>query len=498
MGCAMWTTVAHAVRAFTLFLVLAGSVALAQPAEAMRAAHADLKRLPPGIRTHVRYLSLHPHAEKDRDILANVLAGHCNQLSRSPLITRPARVGTLLRVNLKDYAWSTETWEKLTDPYFALVTEIERKENAIWPGGDYKGAYHPAGTKYVRTWQERTAVLAPWLVESEDDKARIAEVLTWTASKMPVVRGDWFMNQSAIQADRAAGYYDWLGIKDEKTFQAIIGADLKKAEAFRFELREAVAISGVTLSPRALSRHDSLGGGYWRSLDFKQAVGDKNPLKIFGRELEKTYDASEQYGHLPNGFWATGLFDRAGKRQDFAPPDIASDGASKSTDRRVHVNASCYRCHADGGLQPIDAWARTLLTPPIELRLDDYEKAVELRQQYLRALEPVLARDKATFEAAVKEATGLTSKEYAAAYGAEWARYEDGRVTAEWAAADLGLTEKEFRERLLLAVKGGYPVDPVVGSFAHEGPRAKAIPMRQWEEAIPAAYAAMKATEKTK
>lgn len=447
-------------------------------AESMRQAHADLQRQPPAVRPFLRYLSLHNLTEPERAAAIPVLAGHCNQLSRVAILTRPARVGDLLRVNLRDYGWSPDVWEKLSDPYYLTIVEkINEHGRGYWDGPRW-------------VWTERyeqrikATATAPWLVEEPADAERIKDLVTWTGSRLPVTRADWFFNQTAIQADRDAGYYDWLGIKDEAGFQKAIGFDRKLSEGFRFELREAVALSGVTLQPRAITRHDSLGGAYWRSLDFKLARGETNPLKVLGRGLEKSYDATEVFGHLPNGMWATGLFDRAGKRQDFAPPEIASDGVSRSHDRRVHVNVSCIRCHGDGGLQPIDGWVRNLLNPPLELRTTDYEKAVELRQQYLRTLEPFLARDKATYEAAVKEATGLTSKAYATAYAAWWERYEDAKVTTAQAAHELGTTEAELRRKLLAWIKAGHYLSPAASSFVHEGARARALPIRQYEEIV--------------
>jgi hypothetical protein len=456
--------------------------------------------MPPEVRLQVRYISLHWLTEKERTATVPIIAGHCQHLSRSADIVRPVRVGMLLRVNLDDYGWKAEVWDKLQDPYFVEVQKVDyiEKEVEVVTYEDVKpgvkasdGKLYP-GVGRIKWTEKKTvrvpvdpvkiAALAPWLVETEEDKARIAEVLEWTGSRVPVTRADWWFNQTAIQADREAGYYDWLGVKDEKDFQKLVGFDPKQAEAFRFELREAVALSGVTLQPRAITRHDSLGGSVWRSLDFKIAKGATNPLDILGRDLEKVYDASEVFGQLPNGFWATGLFDRAGKRQDFAPPEIASDGNSRSHDRRVHVNASCIRCHVDGGLQSIDGWTRNLLNPPLELRSKDYKKARELRQQYLRQLEPFLARDRMVFQLAVKEATGIEAKKYTEAYGKFWEAYEDRQVTADIAARDIGITAVELRKKLLTWIKAGYELSPTASVFVHEGKHARAVGIRQYEQ----------------
>lgn len=460
-----------------IMLALLTAAVLGQaPAEIMAHVHADLARLPAALRPRVRYLDLTTLDPKTRPAAVRTLAGHCNQLSRVAVLTAPVQVSpALLRLTLDDYGWDPLVWDRLgeSDPYYT-VRVVED-----WPGGIYRhdGRHYPPGAFRVAK-----PYPAPWT------GPQAAEVWTWTQSLAPVLRADWWHNQTAAQADRPAGYYDFLGIADEKGFQKLIGFDAAKAEAFRFELRAAIADSGVTLQPRAIARHDALGGGYWRSFDYKVAINEKNPLRVLGRDAQKAYDATEQFGALPNGFWATGLFDGAGKRQDFAPPDIASDGRSLSHDKRVHVNVSCTRCHVEGGLRPLDDWTRNLLAPPLALRTPDYQASLLLRQQYARALEPFLARDRATYEAAVKEATGMDAKAYAAAYAALWEGYEDARIGLPEAARSLGVDAEDLRVRLLAAAKGN-ALDPVLSVLLLEGPRRRTLGIRQWEEVYPAAQA---------
>jgi len=47
------------------------------------------------------------------------------------------------------------------------------------------------------------------------------------------------------------------------------------------------------------------------------------------------------------------------------------------------------------------------------------------------------------------------------------------------------VTEKELRGKLLAAIKSGYYVSPAASSFVHEGARARAIGVRQYEEVFP-------------
>lgn len=471
----------------------AGGVdAIPTAADALAAAHADLARQPTELRPSLRYISLHHLAAKERTEAAVVLAGHCNQLSRARTIEKPRPVGPdamLLRVNLTEYKWPVDVWEQLADPYFTVFTETEYIEYEDWPGGIHKsdGKHYGPG-KFKHTRMRKQQALAPWLSDGPDAKAMLADVVAWTGSKIPVTRGDWFLNTTAAAVDRKPNYYDFIGAKDRATFEEGGGFDRKLFEKFRLPLREAIAISGVTLQPRALVFFDSAGGGYTFSVDFKSATGDKNPLKNLGKGIEGQGDAFEAFILGPNGFWRTALYDAKGKLQDFAPPDIAGDHASKSNDKRVHVNVSCTRCHVKGGMQDVDAWVRNLINPPLELRTSDYEKYVEAREEYLSDLSEFIDRTRGIYERAVKRATGLDSTKYAAVYARAFESYEDRKVTAEIAARDVGIDVKEFRRRLLLSIKAGYPVSPVASAFVHEGARAKAIGIRQHEEIIPELY----------
>lgn len=459
------------------------------PADAIAQAHADLARIA-GDRSHLRYLSLYAVPTNDREKAIRVLNGHVNGLSREPDLTPVAIVqgtaGSLVRIDLRDYKWERATWEKLLDPYFTAT--IETKVETAWPGGvwaDDSRHYQPGAFRYYK--RTRTLTLAPWLTETPEQRQKLADVVQWTGSKIPVVHAGWFFNQTAAAADRSPNYYDFLGVKDEATFQKAIGADVKRAEDLGAELREAVADSGVTLHPRAIVRLGTVSGALWKTLDVAAVKDAKNPIRTLGRDIDKEYDASEQFGTLPNGLWATGLFDRAGKVQATAPDTIASDGQSRSNDRRVHVNVSCIRCHADGGLQPIDGWVRNLLTPPLQLRSPDYERVRELRRQYARKLEPFIDKDRAFFATAVKEITGgMTTKEYAAAYAAEWERYEDGKIGLDQAAADLGVPVERWRRALDASVRAGTG-DTVLSVMLLDNPRLNRVPIRVWEESYSSA-----------
>lgn len=477
--------------------------------DAVRAAHADLARQPAAIRPYLRYIARPARWSEDRwEYYIPVLAGHVNQLSTSSVIAKPVPIGAgLLRINVTDYGpHFVKAWERLHDPYMELPCVID--DSYFWPGGVWPGdgKHYPARSfKVTRTinrgafWmlvREKDERL--WGVTLKADQKLLDELAHWTHSRVPIVRADWFHNQTAAQVDRKPGFYDFFPFRDRQGYEKLGGFNRRLFEDFRLPLREAIARSGVTLQSRAIAMFDSAGGLYAFSIDFKKAIEERNPLKVFGAAIELVADAFETYILLPNGFWLTALFNAKGELQDFAPPDIAGDHRSRSNDKRVHVNVSCIRCHPGGGLQDLDAWARNLAKPPLKLNVFDRdlyrgeEEAAKLRQQYLRKLEPAMQRARAIYEEAVLEATGLTSTEYAKRYAELWEEYEDAAVSTAYVAADVGLAEEELRDKLLAYLKATGNLDPVVAGWVLVGERQRPIGIRQYEEALPALYAAIR------
>lgn len=493
-----------AVRWLLTFTILATSAATAAaqaPADVVMRAAADAARLPAGVALRTRYLSLHNLPEEDRAWCVRVLGGHLNLLSREPDIVRPGQVGLLLRINLDDYGEAfARAWEQLAEaePYFHATVEVEKVEKVT--KRQAYGYKQPDGSWKVTEYRDevveekrkvRLPAQAPWLADTPEHQQALLSLLALTGSQVPVVSAEWFVFQTAIQADRKPGYYDFLGVKDERTFQQAVGFVAKGIDpGFLRELRESVAVSSVTLQPRALERLPTVGGAYWRTRDVRQAKDRSNPLRVLNDDL--VFDATEQFGHLPNGLWATGLFNAKGERQDTAPDFIASDSTAPHNDRRVHVNLSCLRCHADGGLQDVSGWVRSVLnSPPNFLASPDPGELRRLRQQYLRRLEPFLEADRKRYAEALAEATGgLKPAEYAAGLARLWKEYAEDPVTLERAACDLGTTPERFLEALQLQ---GPAVDPVLGAFRAVPPGA--IPVTAWREAYPLAQAALLGTK---
>lgn len=476
---------------FLLFCAESPAQAPGQPlADAIAYAHKDCLSLPPQVRVRTRYLSAASIPIDSRAAFWRVLSGHVNGLSRRAEIIRPRIVdgttGSLFAVILDDYGWPPDVFDQLADadPYF--YADYETPE--IWT------RTHPDGRKEKFTKRVRVRALADWLSISPAHAVATQQLPTLLQARAPIVHAPKFLSQTAIQADRKPGYYDFLGIRAEADLHRLIGFDTKLAAGRDY--REAVAMSGVTQQPRRISADKTIEGIFWRTFDNFLAINERNPLRVLDDKNFK-FDASEQFAPGPNGMMVWALFAANGTRQDSVPDKIAKDGFSTSNDGRIHVGLSCVRCHLAGlssGINDIDPWARTLYVPPVRLKallLTDY---VELRRQYLRSLAAPIEDSRRIYARAIDQATGLKPAEYAAAYALAWHEYEDLPVPLQRIEREIGLPADQIKARLLLDLKsqdrtlGGQ--DSVLAMYNH--PNFRGIGIRQFEELLPLLMNAMR------
>jgi len=459
------------------------------PADAIAAAHADLAKLPSEIRRSCRYLSLYnvPFAERRTKIA--ILNGHANGLSREPDITQvsivPGTQLSLVRVVLLDYGWSTNLWERLVDPYFTAIVETELI--TVWQGGVWPpdGRYYAANTfRWKRTVKQQA--LAPWLTETPEARRMLSEVVSWTQSKMPVVSAQYFLDTTSASEDRSPNYYDFLGVKDEKTWDEAVGLDVKAAIKFPAVARDAVSISEITKYDRGIVAFGKIKGTAFKTRDHGKAkAGDA--LRVLGAEADDDYDATETIGALPNGLLAFGLFNKQGVRQDKAPDNIVKT--------QVHTYRSCIECH-DKGFRDTDSWAKHLLTAPLDLQSPDYETSRKLRREYINGLKRDIDDERAKYNARMKEATddprtkepdGLDAKQFAVALTAALNTYE-APVSLETSAADMGTTAAAWKAALVqarLRGRGNTVLSPLeVG---------QKIPRAAWEKEVPNAHQMLRA-----
>lgn len=425
------------------------------PHECSEWAAADLVRIPKELQPYIRYVALWNQSNLDERIEATAaLSVAFNSMGRrshlQPLGVVDGSKISVLRLNLKDLARDAHeakrlltVWEKLYDPYTTVKGEY-------WPGGiDTKdGRNYPVG-RYNRA--KNPVQPGPWMGPAWNDLAK------WSHSAIPMVNGDfighWFMTMTDAQGDLSVpSYADFLGFKNEKEFQRVVAVDVTLAEETEWVRREAVGISGVTRKARAFVFLGKIGGWYYKTLDFKDNRGPRNPLENLGKGIEEHAQATEQIAGLTNGLFAYGLFDLTKKDHpvvDRAPDVVAGSRTLPGNFLAVQNPIGCVDCHRKKALQPIDGWIKRQLTAPLDIFSPDYEKVQELRDQYMRGLDKALEQGRVVYDDAVQELTAragkkMTAEQYADAIRKMFVRYESPR-TMQTAAAYMGTTPGQLR-----------------------------------------------------
>ncbi len=509
--------------ALSVLLTWASSPAAADfcptPADHAAYALADLQRVPPVSRSYTRYLSIGHLPPKDRPTAVRVLSYQLNGLSRSPDLTPPVAVtlapqaaalfpltltpfstpyvltniapardcvlwdAVLLRLDVRDYqdfrgrGFPAKIWEELRffDPYY----HVQVRED--WPGG-----VDPKDGQFYKKGKYRTAAQAPWL-----DRKTMLQLVTATGSQAPILRADWFFDQTAVQFGRdGRGYYDFLALgKKEKDFQDLVGADGKKTEEQFAEFGAVIKRSAlVAVNNRHLRRQpafnrDPRGGNYWYTIDFKTSTDKQNAVRILNG-LNTKGDASEQIGRLSNGLGAFWLQDGKGNRQDVPPPDIAVNMlAGHPFQIQVHPPLTCIRCHETIIIPPKD-YIRRLARASYTAQSPDYEEAKRLRALYASDLEEAVKLDIAAYDVVTYKACGLNSKQLARAYGKFWDAYHEEDVLVDVAERELGLSAGRIVDALQKQFAAIKQNDPVLAAWLiGDGVRRE-----HFEEAVPLIY----------
>lgn len=449
-------------------VLAAGMQAAAGPAEAVLAAAGDLAAQPPDIRPRLRYL-WHPGPRPAE--FGPVLAFWTNSLSRESGLTKPVRIGAdVWRIDLDDYRWNTETWEKLLDidPYFhARLVKARRFRNLT--------------TGKIRTEEKVTVAHAPWLSQEH-----VGYLVQETRSEVPIIRADWWLVQSSRQLSlrnkqTGAGYYDWLGIEDRNSFFKL--ALFREADSIKLQLevRAALEKSGISQQGRQVVRLQALTGPLWITLDVKDPTGKGNTTKNL-RRGELKHDAEEHYLRLPNGMPAYFLGDQEGKRQDSAPDFLGPDDSPlrKSKDSRIHVGLACVRCHGGQVLQPVDDWVRRTYDGVLQLQSPDKDVQRELSRQYFSDLQGALQDDRAAFQRAMVGVSGMEPQKLVQAFAEAYHGYADSSVGLETAAREMGCTQAELRAAFSGYARSQGSIDGDLGNLLKHPPQP--MPRLAWEE----------------
>ncbi len=403
---------------------------------------ADLDRMDRRARRFARYFSLVPlynagHGPDELRTYRNALGKLINSLSWHPRITLPAAIdprGLVLRIDLRDYQLDANLWNRVLADY-------------------------------------------PYGILQDSGVARA--VLVATATRMPVVRADWFV----ATASRAPLYYELLQIPAnlselERQLRVDVEANIRQERVARAGFNG----SGISRNNRILERHDAMNGAYWRTYDFEavpQNLIERNLLlpdrrNIFAYPLGPglgengfQHAGGEVIFNLPNGLHAFVLVNAGNQRINKGPTEIVSD--PKRPDRAVEAGVSCMNCHARGILVKDDQLREHVGKNRKAFNLNDRELVAALYPP-ARKMRALMESDSKRFQQAV-EKTGnkVTAAEVVMAMTL---RYE-ADVDLPTLAAELGLkpaavlpkltaTESLTRNLGALKVAGGVVARQVV------------------------------------
>lgn len=501
-----------------------------------------------------------PSARMGRDKWKLLKEFHDNSLSTEAEFFLPVRVGLVTYViDLRRFGWPKEVYERLArvEPHFheqnlrplpkvkvevlvpaeatvevETTEEREEKVKKPWPGGVWempgadKGKYFPPGAFEILVPERRQVKVkrrvpshGPTRVLDTSDApppkeapaafwagaVNMAYLVKETQSAVPIVRSDWFFYQTAIQQKRVAGYYDFLKLgKKLSDFQELGGVDPAVARKKKKEIAGVFSKSEVTLQNRCVIRMQGTTGPYWFTVDFEESTGEKNVVRnpVDEKTNPPKGDASRQYIMLPNGLWATGLFNKDDVRQDVAPPTIAGDGHSRTNDKQVYAGMSCFRCHTQGlkslGKEYMRNTHRTKDSTFGTPGHDDaaFQRDQRVRQLYFSNIKAELDTDVAYYTRKLKELNGLTPAQAARLVDDGWFDYADRDLTLDDFARELGVetkfmidTFKKVGRNGLDPVLGGLiPLDPPPGGWPKgEEPEPKTLRREHADEIFPEA-----------
>jgi hypothetical protein len=324
-----------------------------------------------------------------------------NHLSWQLEIVKPTALGPeslVFRIDLREYAWTGETWRRIAENY-------------------------------------------PYGIATRELTAKMERIEDLSGVTIPYIRADWFV----ANASRPPLYHEILQLPGtleglENMLSVSADFDVERNFARRFGVRD----SGVSRNNRAMERHPTVFGAYWKSFDF---AGNNPEQDIFRNPLDLHADGGEIIFSLPNGLQGYFIVNKQGRRIDDAPANIVRD-RTNTDDPVVHNGRSCIGCHVRGMNAFQDEIVSTFNTRTEALF--DLERARSLYPGQ-KDLEALLESDNRRFAQALARAGAAVpagaSDEPVNLVGR---RYES-TVTAAQAASDLSIEDP----KTLLAIIAG-------------------------------------------
>lgn len=271
----------------------------------------DLAKTEPPDRPFRRYLTLthlYNAGRSDDELLSfeHGISKLINSLSWGRRVVPPSRIAgapVILRIDIRDYKWSSAIWDTVAaaEPFSLTFSNMPTA----------KSLYEQTG------------------------------------SSLPYIRGDWFV----AKASRPPLYHQILQLPEtDKQLEKLLHADVEENIRTYQAVRAGFNGSAVSRNNRMIERHETSYGYYWKSYDFAKNVDRQNlfshPLGPGTTQGQFLHDGGELIFSLPNGYQGYLLVDSEGRRIDKGPLEIVSD--PKQPDRAVENGLSCMSCHVRG------------------------------------------------------------------------------------------------------------------------------------------------------
>jgi len=316
-----------------------------------------------------------------------------NHLSWQREIVKPTALGPqslVFRIDLREYAWTWETWRRITENY-------------------------------------------PYGIATRELAAKIERIEELSGVTIPYIRADWFV----ANASKPPLYHEILQLPAtleglENMLSVSVDFDVERNFARRFGVRD----SGVSRNNRAMERHSTVFGAYWKSFDF---AGNNPEQDIFRNPLDLHADGGEIIFSLPNGLQGYFIVNKQSRRIDDAPANIVRD-RTNTDDPVVHNGRSCIGCHVKGMNAFQDEIARTFDTRTEALF--DLERAWSLYPGQTD-LESLLESDNLRFAQALARAGAAVPAGASDEPVNRIGRRYESTVTAAQAASDLSIEDSE-------------------------------------------------------
>lgn len=404
-----------------LSLIAAGPAPVSSLETLVRVAALDSHAQRPEDRPYIRFLSLHAIDEADRSDFMKALALAVNgaqfggDLARLKLIAG----GRLVRLDLRDLKWDRYSRE-------VAIEDIARLGvNFVAPGK----ALNPA---FVDIW-EGIAASEPYFDPCRGiDPALAAQFARESCSRKPILSAHWLYPRLLLEA-QDGGYYSFLLLNPAKkadlerrwgVFRQFIDVDPRAKHG-----AAVVKSASVAYNPREiLLLQSSIGFDqfhHWTTSDFLKADRKDKDVRESPANTSRP-DGQETIFSLPDGLHGFFLNNAAGDQVNLVPQQIAEDqraardGAYYSPTKSVVNPFKCWDCHGEsrGVIGFDDNVIRLIVADPRQDtaylvhsygRKEAARAAEKIEEFYRRGLAGKAEQHRVSYEARVKECTGLDS-----------------------------------------------------------------------------------------